>query len=110
MTVQTELLIVKTSRGFRVIDHNTKQTLFSKNTVGRDIELMLKEAIARNDEAALEYVATGLFGAAMDGGWGNAPAAYLMKHNGYMFGMGLRARNGTVADLTMTVRTDSPII
>lgn len=110
MTVQTELLLEKTYRGFKVIDHSTKQTLFSKNTVGRDIELMLKDAIARNDETAIEYIATGLFSAAMDGGWGNAPGGYLMKHNGYMFGTGLRARNGTVADLTLTIRTDGPII
>ena len=110
MTIQTELLLQKTYRGFKIIDHNTKQTLFSKNTVGRDIELMLKNAISQNDEAKIEQIAGGLFELAMAGGWGNAPAGYHMKHNGYMFGPGLMARDGTIADLTMTVRTDSPII
>ncbi|MBQ3301706.1 MAG: hypothetical protein IJH04_06150 [Eggerthellaceae bacterium] len=109
MTVQTELLLMKTYSGFQVLEYNTKQTMFSKNTIHPQIEAELKRAIANNDDYALGMILTGLFEAAIQGGWGNAPAGYHMKHNGYMFGQGLLTRNGTRADLTFTVRTNGYI-
>ncbi len=109
MTIQTEVLLKQTYSGFKVLEYSTKQTMFSKNTIHPQLEAELKRAIANNDEYTLGMILTGLFESAMEGGWGNAPAAYLMKHNGYMFGQGLLTRNGTRADLTFTVRTNGYI-
>lgn len=109
MTVQTELLLMKTYSGFQVLEYNTKQTMFSKNTIHPQLEAELKHAIANNDDYTLGMIVSGLFESAMEGGWGNAPAAYLMKHNGYMFGNGLFTRNGIRSDLTFTVRTNGYI-
>lgn len=110
MTVQTELLLEQTYAGFRVLEHSTKQTMFSKNTIHPELEAELKRAIANKDEYALGAIVAGLFQSAMDGGWGNAPGGYLMKHNGYMMGPGLLTRNGIRADVTFTVRTAGPIV
>ena len=109
MTVETNLLLMKTYSGFQVLEHSSKQTLFSKNTVHPQIESELKRAIADDDDYALGMIVTGLFEAAMEGGWGNAPGAYLLKHNGYMIGNGLYTRNGIKSDLTFTVRTNGYI-
>ena len=106
MTVETTLLLMKTYYGFQVLEHSTKQTLFSKNTIHPQLEAELKKAITNKDDYALGEIITGLFETAMRGGWGNAPGAYLLKHNGYMMGVGLRTRNGIQSDLTFTVRTN----
>lgn len=110
MTVQTELQLQETYRGLRVIESSSKQTTFSKRTVGPQIESSLRQAIAANDDEALAAIVAGLVDAAMRGGWGNAPGGYMLKHNGYMIGMGLYTRSGVRADLSFTVRTNGPIV
>ena len=100
---------MKTNSGLQVLEYKTKQTMFSKNTIHPQLEAELKRAIANNDDYTLSMIVLGLFESAMEGGWGNAPAAYLMKHNGYMLGDGLFTRNGIRSDLTFTVRTNGYI-
>ena len=110
MTVQTELLLMQTYAGFKVLESNSKQTMFSKNTIPSKLETALRQAIADEDDYTLGAIVAGLFESAMSGGWGNAPGAYLMKHNGYMMGPGLLTRNGIRSDVTFTVRTNGPIV
>ena len=110
MTVQTELLLMQTSGGFTVLESSSKQTMFSKNTIHPQLESELKRASANGDDYTLGSIISGLFEAAMSGGWGNAPGGYLLKHNGYMISPGLLTRNGIRADVTFTVRTNGPIV
>ena len=110
MTIQTELLLVETSEGLGVIEARSKQTMFSKATIHPEAENLLRQAIANEDDALLAATVAFLTQAALEEGWDSAPGAYHLKHNGYMVGVGLPTRSGMRSDITLTVRTDAPLV
>lgn len=109
MTVQTEIYLADEYGGLRILGVREKTTLFQKNNLASSVENSLRQAIRYNDSALMGEIVAGLLAAAIQGGWQNAPGSYLLKHNGYMIGMGLYAPSGVKSDMTLTVRTTSSI-
>ena len=107
MTIQSEILLAQTYRGFKVLEVHEKSTVFSKQTLNSGIASSLSEAIRTGDEELMGAVLATLSAAMIQGGWDKAPGAYCMKHNGFMIGvLGLYTSNGIKSDLTLTVRTN----
>ncbi|WP_146003639.1 hypothetical protein [Enorma phocaeensis] len=101
MSVESSFLLKEVSDGLMVIGCNEKTTLFNKLECPGDLVDQLQGILWRNDPPEVAALVARLAAISQQGGWGNAPTAYFLRHHGWT----LMPAIGTAGDIQLVIRS-----
>ena len=102
MSVESSFLLKETSDGFMVIGCNEKTTLLKKRECPAILVDQMQAILWRNEPHEVADLVMQLLMTTQEGGWGNAPAGYFLRHHGWT----LAPAFGTAGDITLTIRSN----
>lgn len=101
MSVESSFLLKEVPNGLMVIGCNEKTTLFSKLECPDDLVDELQGILWRNNPPEVAALVAQLAAISQQGGWGNAPTAYFLRHHGWT----LMPAIGTAGDIQLVIRS-----
>ena len=101
MSVESSFLLKQVPDGMMVIGCNEKATFFSKLECPDDLVDEMQAILWRNNPAEVAGLVAQLLAFSQQGGWGNAPTGYFLKHHGWT----LMPSIGTAGDIELVIRS-----
>lgn len=101
MSVQSSFLLKQVPGGLMVIGCNETKTLLKKFECREDVVDKMKTILWRNKPAEIADLVAQLLEFSQKGGWGDAPAAYFLRHHGWA----LMPSIGTAGDIELVIRS-----